>query len=303
MTPTVCDDRYQGTKRAVRPRDLSELLSLPQADLGRVDIARMNLLCAKGLPGAEGLDLDRCLATLDQWTESIRRYTADGLLRFRRDPFGDGGDGHEGVFRFVAMATLLKHPRGLGVAYQQTAKGNFIFLDSRDDLIHGLLTRRLGTCASLPALFVAIGRRLGYPMHLALAKRHFLCQWVDPDGNRRNLEGSGNGGGDSPPDGFYWQVEYPLTAADMATGRYLRPITVAETLASFLEVRGHCFTDNRRLDQGKLAYIQAHSVAPHWIPLGRHLQRVAECRPMILEKITQMDSGLPTVLTDDLCYP
>ena len=303
MTDSICDDRYQGTKRAVRPRDLAELLSLPHADLARCDIARMNLLCAEGLPGAEGLDVDECLATLDQWTESIRRYTADALPRFRRDPLGDGGDGHEGVFRFVAMVTLLKHPRGLGVAYQPTAKGNFIFLDSRDDLIHGLLTRRLGTCASLPTLFVAIGRRLGYPMHMALAKRHFLCQWVDADGSRRNLEGSAGGGGDSRTDEFYWHVEYPLTAADMATGRYLRPMTVAETLASFLEVRGHCFFDNRRFDQSKRAYTQAHKVAPDWVPLDRHLRRIAERRPIILEKITQRDSGLPTVFTGDLCYP
>ena len=303
MTPTVCDDRCQGTKRAVRPRDLSELLALPEADLARCDIARMNLLCAEGLPGAEGLDIDRCLATLDQWTDSIRRYTADALPKFRRDPLGYGGDIHEGVFRFVAIVTLLKHPRGLGVAYQPTAKGNFIFLDSRDDLIHGLLTRRLGTCASLPALFVAIGRRLGYPMHMALAKRHFLCQWVDHDGSRRNLEGSGSVGGDSPPDEFYWHVEYPLTAADMATARYLRPMTVSETLASFLQIRGHCFTDNQRFDEGKRAYINANKIAPHWVLLDSSIHRLGECRPIILEKITQRDSGLPTVFTGDLFYP
>lgn len=303
MNALVRDDRYQGTHRAIRPRDLAELLALSSTDLARCDIARMNLLCAEGLPGAEGLDVEQCLTTLTQWTDSVRRYTADALPRFRRDPLGDGGDGHEGVFRFIAMATVLKHPRGLGIAYQPTAKGNFVFLDSRDDLIHGLLTRRLGTCASLPALFVAIGRRLKYPMHLALAKRHFLCQWIDSNGSRHNLEGSGNGGGDSPPDEFYRHVEHPLTAADMATGRYLRPMTVAETLAAFLEVRGHCLADNRYLDESKLAYAQAHKVAPHWVPLYRHLRNLHEQKSVIFEMSTLRYSGIPAVFAGDLHYP
>jgi hypothetical protein len=70
------------------------------------------------------------------------------------------------------MVTLLKHPRGLGVGYKHSAIGSYNFADSRDDLLHGLLTRKLGTCASLPVLFVAIGRRLGWPMHLAVAKAY-----------------------------------------------------------------------------------------------------------------------------------
>ncbi len=38
------------------------------------------------------------------------------------------------------------------------------FADSKDVFIHGLLTgKHYGTCASLPFLYVAIGRRLGYP--------------------------------------------------------------------------------------------------------------------------------------------
>src|SRR5947208_9588602 len=101
------------------------------------------------------------------------------------------------------MATLLKHPRGFGFSYQPPAVGNLLFRDSRDDFIHGLLTRKLGTCASFPVLFVAIGRRLGYPMHLALAWQHVLCQWLNPDGSHLNLEGSGAGGGGAHPDEHY----------------------------------------------------------------------------------------------------
>ena len=296
MISSVCDDRYQGTKRAVRPQSLVELLSLSQADVARCDIPRMNLLCAEGLPGAEASDVEQCLTTLAQWTDSVRRYTTGALPRFRRDPLSDGGDGHEGVFRFVAMVTVLKHPRGLGIAYQPTAKGNFIFLDSRDDLIHGLLTRRLGTCASLPALFVAIGRRLGYPMHLALTKQHFICQWVDADGNRRNLEGSGAGGGDAHPDEFYINggLHKPLTKDDLATGRYLRPLTTAEQLAAFLEVRGHCLTDNRRLDEATEVYTRAHAIAPHFVRLDGHMRMIAHRRhPVVARPFPRLFPAVP----------
>ena len=292
----------------VRPQSLDALLALTPADLARCDVARVNLLCAQGLPGAEDLDIDRCLATLDEWTDAIRRYTDAGLDRFRRDPLADGSDGHEGVFRFVMMVTLLKHPRGLGIRYQPTAIGNFDFSDSRDDLIHGLLTRRLGTCASLPVLFVAIGRRLGYPMHLALAKRHFICQWVNADGGRQNLEGSGPGGGHSHPDAFYHHQPYPMTAADLASGRYLRPLPRREELAAALEVRGHCLTDNYRCTEARTAYRQAHRVAPAFVRLDRHLKKVDEhgaarryvCRP---GSVAIVSRRVYVVKTNDLHYP
>lgn len=52
----------------LKPQTLEELLAIPDKDLGRVDIARMNLLCATGLPGAENIDVEKYLATLDEWT-------------------------------------------------------------------------------------------------------------------------------------------------------------------------------------------------------------------------------------------
>ena len=68
---------------------------------------------------------------------------------------------HRGFAAFTALVTYLRHPSALNIGYQPTAIGNTIFSDSRDDLLHGVLTRRLGTCTSLPVLFVALGRRLG----------------------------------------------------------------------------------------------------------------------------------------------
>jgi hypothetical protein len=142
---------------------LGELLALPAQSLAKIDIAVVNLCCAKGLPGAENLDVPACLRTLDAWTEGVRRFVRDSIGDYQRSP--DEYGRQRGFFKFLSMASLLKHPRGgVELRYQPTAAGNTRMLDSRDDLIHGLLTRRLGTCASFPVLFVAIGRRLGWPI-------------------------------------------------------------------------------------------------------------------------------------------
>jgi hypothetical protein len=172
------------TPRSLPVTSLSRLLALPRHELNSVDIALVNLLCAEGLPGAEDLNIPACLATLDKWTDAVRRYTRDNAEYYHRDPAAYYH--HKGFSKLVSMAVLLK--RGIGIRYQPTAIGNYIFADSRDDLLHGLLARGLGTCTSLPVLCVAIGRRLDYPMHLAVATGHVLCQWVNDDGSHLNFE-------------------------------------------------------------------------------------------------------------------
>ena len=167
--------------------------------------------------------------------------------------------------------TVLKHPRGLGIQYQPAAIGSYRFLDSRDDMLHGLLTRRLGTCASLPVLFVAIGRRLGWPLYLAVCKGHVFCQWVDSDGSHRNLEGSCPGGGESHPDEHYRHWPRRLTRAELDSKKYVRPLSASESLALFLETRGHCLADNGRFDEARDAYEQARRYAPEWSDYKGHI--------------------------------
>jgi hypothetical protein len=44
------------------PQTLDGLLKLPPAELNQCDIALMDLLCAQGLPGADGIKIESCLA-------------------------------------------------------------------------------------------------------------------------------------------------------------------------------------------------------------------------------------------------
>lgn len=257
---------------------LGDLLAMRRADLASVDIALVNLLCAEGLPGAEDLNVSASLATLDRWTDAVRRYTRDCTGDYQREPARYGH--HKGFFKLVSMAVLLK--RGLGIAYQPRAIGNFDFTDSRDDLLHGLLTRKLGTCASLPVLCVAIGRRLGYPMHLAIAKGHVLCQWVNADGSHVNFEISGNDGECSRfDDAHYYAWPRHLTPHELASGRYLRSLAPAEELSLFLETRGHCLTDNERFEEAAEAYGHALRLAPQWSQYDAHMHILGLARDRV----------------------
>jgi len=262
-------NRRNGDAVQFTPPSLSALLSLNPADIERCDIARMNLLCAENLPGAEQLDVDDCLSTLDAWTNVVEGYVKKCRQDYQRNP--DQYDRHRGFFCFLCMVTQLKHPRGLGVRYQPTAVGNYDFSDSRDDLLHGILTRKLGTCASLPALYVSVGRRLGWPMFLTIAKRHVMCQWVDEDGTHRNLEGSCPGGGNTFSDEYYQTWPHTLTSDELASGRFLRPLNNAESLALFLETRGHCLVDNHRFAHARDAYAHARRFAPQWADYDNHI--------------------------------
>jgi hypothetical protein len=260
--------------------------SEPQAS---ADIALTNLQCAIGLPGSEDLEVPGCLAILERWTGAVARYTGDCLGEFQRHP--EHYQHHPGLFRLLCMVTLVK--KGLQVSYEPSAIGSYDFTQARHDFLHGVLLDRRGTCTSLPVLLVAIGRRLGYPLHLAVAKGHVLCQWVDEQG-RLNFEGSCAGGGDAQPDEYYHRWPQPMSGHDLASGRYLRPLTPAEELALFLETRGHCLVDNRRFAEARAAYEQAQRLAPAWSQGDRHLQSLAvlECRAAGHLPATVTDPGL-----------
>src|SRR5689334_23631852 len=66
--------------------NLASLLAWTPAELAQWDVARLNLACAAGLPGSEGLRVDECLATLDQWADRVRRETERNRRLWETNP-------------------------------------------------------------------------------------------------------------------------------------------------------------------------------------------------------------------------
>jgi regulator of sirC expression with transglutaminase-like and TPR domain len=113
------------------------------------------------------------------------------------------------------------------------------FADSRDIFLHGLLgPRRTGTCASLPVLYVAVGRRLGYPLKLVAAKNHLFVRWEN-ERERLNIEATTQGL-TTFDDEYYRGWPFPMTPEEERTERYLTSLSPAEELSVFLSLRTQC---------------------------------------------------------------
>ena len=127
----------------------------------------MNLLCAKDLPGAESLSIDEGLSTLDQWAQHVRSETDRNYHHFRENPAYYYNS--EAFYKMLMMAVVVYED--FGVRYDpkwiasppENQTDDHFFADSRDILIHGMLgPEHMGTCSSMPILYIALGRRLGY---------------------------------------------------------------------------------------------------------------------------------------------
>jgi hypothetical protein len=154
---------------------------------------------------------------------------------------------------------------------------NYFLAFSQDLFIHGLTGSNGGTCSSMPVLYVAVARRLGYPMSLALAPGHILARWDAPEGSddpmkHFNVEGSGYGF--SPYDDEHYR-NWPrkMTKQEAESGFYLRPLTGAEMLSVFLTTRGHCLLDIGRMEEAKQAYASAQRLSSKDPHLARFIRQ------------------------------
>jgi len=236
---------------------LDALLAMPPEQLADVDIAEMSLLCAAGLPGAEKLDIDHCLATLDRWAAKVRFETDRHRYRVTDPRYAEHYRHSEAYLRAEMLLQVLQVD--LGVRYDMTAAHSFDFNDSRVAFIHGMIPAPGqtiaetpgGTCASMPVMYVAVGRRLGYPLKLVTTKGHIFVRWEGRDHpnpawrERFNIEGAGDGFS-SYDDEHYKMWPFKLTEAQVKANGWLVSLTPIEEFAEFLSSRGHCGTDNGR---------------------------------------------------------
>lgn len=246
-----------GTIGVSGPSSFVELIAMPDDDLAKLDVARMNRLCAEGLPGAEGLDVKQCLAVLDRWTDKVRQAERKYLRQFHQNP--ERYDNSLAKYKAVNLALTLK--QDLGYDYNQDLvtsgvmadiRSTRFFRDSSDLFLHGFTEKRKGSCSSLPVLVVAIGRRCGYPLFLVSCKGHLFCRWDDGK-ERFNLEAAIEGV-DSQPDSYYRQWPHPCTEEELKTEKYLKSLTAAEELGVFVQIRAACLLENQRMIESAQAY-------------------------------------------------
>ena len=219
------------------------------------DIAEINLLAAKGLPGAEDLDVEKTLKFLDLWAAWVKHETDRHIYRFQKTPQEYGNS--EAYFRILMMVCTLQED--FRICYNKDPKmragpvevipNDFSFFGNpRDLFVHGVTeAEHEGTCASLPVLYVAIGRRLGYPLKLVECKGHLFVRWEDAK-ERFNIEGT-NRGLNCYPDQEYMEWPWPISKDELETGMYMKSLSPKRELSAFLELRALCLKQHGREKQ------------------------------------------------------
>ena len=134
--------------------------------------------------------------------------------------------------------------------------------DTSNVFITGLLgDKKVGTCVSMPVLFFAIGRRLGYPVSLVNAHDHLFVRWQRPGEDAyRNLEATSEG------IVFKTDEEYKawrkIPEEEIKSGVSLRSLTPEQTLAIFMETSAGALRFHKRLAEAVVSYAEAARLWP-----------------------------------------
>jgi hypothetical protein len=159
----------------------------------------------------------------------------------------------------MVLVTVLQ--RDIGVRYNpDLIDVEAFFADSGNVFLHGVVQTKMGSCASLPVPYTAVGRRLGYPLKLVKARSHLFARWEDGQ-ERFNIEAT-DLGLSSPPDDCYRRGRYAVTPGQEEAGGLLRSMTPRQELAEFLGQRGFCRLDNGQHREAAKCFAWACAVAP-----------------------------------------
>jgi hypothetical protein len=258
----------QPTSRALKhpdPLTLPQLLQLAPSRIPQVPFDRLNLLCATGLFTTNEPDLDECTATLRLWTEQVRSETQRHLYRYERNPAEY--ETSPGFYRMLMLSVVLAEDYRVHYDPQRiagpasTSMDDGFFSDPAAVFLHGLLgPERKGTCSSLPVLYVAVGRHLGYPLKLVTTKGHLFVRW-EGAGERFNVEATSHGL-NRFDDEYYRHWPFRLSPEEEKAEGYLRSLTPPEELAVFLSIRGMCLRDQGRLQEAAESFAAAVRLAP-----------------------------------------
>ncbi len=251
---------------------LKDLTNMPPGDLALQDIAVMNLACAEGLYGAEHLNIRTCLRQLDQWAETASRLTKQNEFRFAAQARKTGNS----INRWRCAALVQYLNQVVGLSYNPRLKGRPIsrpdetsqFHDSRDLFIHGLITEsNRGTCASMPVLFAAVARRMGYPIQLVTTRNHLFARWETPS-EAFNIEMTDRFA-EFKPDEFYRSFPSLLNPGEVERRGYLVSLTPDRELSAFLHLRALCLWNHGKLDDALVAFEASARLDPDYKEQGQ----------------------------------
>ncbi len=160
-----------------------------------IDLALANWLIVADIPQFADLTREAYFAQLDAMTGQVRQDMArmqnNAKLRGKNL---NSPDTRCGIFcnaiiklKFAYCEEFAQHDLTL-LQYKA------LYSDANNVFLAGLNRTRRGSCVSMPLIYMVIGQRLGFPVHLVHVGKHFFVRWQEP-GYRLNIETTGRGQG------------------------------------------------------------------------------------------------------------
>jgi hypothetical protein len=293
---------FPSSLRSARPLPTNcraeDFVSASDAELTAIDPLELNLIVAKG--AERDLNIPRYKAMADEWAEAILAEMPTAEEHFHQIPRRWLND-----IRYARLAVMACYVNDvLRMSYHEShdedQKHNRPPRYTRpgDLFLHGLMDTRLGTCANMPMLHVALGWRLGWPVSLACVGSHSVFRYDDGDAIY-NIEATNSGEGrlGSPPDEYYIH-QYQLPPKALHCGSDLRTLRPRQLLGTFFGLRA------RHLECIG-SYAEAESdflLARYLFPTNRALHFLQHRRTVqsATELFEPYESGHPVELADFL---
>jgi hypothetical protein len=211
-------------------------------ELAAVDPLAMNLVVAKGIPALDGLDIGHYQHVLNGCVlDFSQRCLPCWETAFHQSP--DDFKNDIRYFRLGMVCQYLELEAGIEYKRDQRDVDRVLYTNPSDLFLNGLLDTRQGTCASMAALHVAFGWRLGWPVSLACVNSHYILRYDDGE-TTYNIEAtqSGFGGFKSDPDAYLIRERH-LPDIAIHSGSDLRALRPREVLGVFVGLRARHLQD------------------------------------------------------------
>jgi len=237
---------FHGAERV----SLDRLLASSDPELERVDPLIMNLAVAQGLPEFANLDVDCYARQLDAWAGEIKHDTERHYYRFVEKPEDFKHSEIEYKISWLASDINAVFKIDYDLEDFDAARPENLFLN-------GLVDRKVGTCVSMPLLYVALGWRLGYPIKLVAVPTHLFARW-DDGVNRVNIEATGYGGELSDEE---YAAEFFVSQRCRDRGAP-ESLTPRQMLAQMILARAHCWARRGNVHEHLADALRANLLDP-----------------------------------------
>jgi hypothetical protein len=249
----------ENTRRHIGTSTLAGLLAATDAELARIDPVAVNLAVAVGIPALERLDICAYQKRMDVWADDLRQRLPKAEAKFHKTP-GDW-EGDIRLFRLGVVCWYISSVLGVRYRDDQREAQTVAYCDPADLFLYGVMDSRLGTCANMAVLFLALIWRLRWPVHLVVASNHLFCRFEDGK-VRYNVEATNFERGFRVPGDDYYRKQFGVPDVAVRCGSDLRSLTPRETLAWYLGLRGRHCQDVGNLESAEVDYLRARALFP-----------------------------------------